>query len=143
MYHHIENLRSKPKHIRKAILYVSTPLITIVIASLWYLGGGMNENENKKIATDIVTEVAVAESTSLLQEVTPKEIFSQDLLKFFSNINLSGIFDSINLDGVVQKTREMASSIFTSKIFVEQYERQETDQQSAPDELQQEKAPEN
>ena len=103
----------------------------------------MNENENKKIATDIVTEVAVAESTSLLQEVTPKEIFSQDLLKFFSNINLSGIFDSINLDGVVQKTREMASSIFTSKIFVEQYERQETDQQSAPDELQQEKAPEN
>ncbi|MEK7558503.1 MAG: hypothetical protein AAB507_01605, partial [Patescibacteria group bacterium] len=97
----IEHLRKKPEHIRKSILYVSAPLITLIIASLWFFSGSYGGNK----------EVTTIERASSLQ-VAPKEIFSQDLLKFFSGISLSGMTDSIK--GAV------------SGLFVEEYKQQES-----------------
>ncbi|OGZ04105.1 MAG: hypothetical protein A2648_03010 [Candidatus Lloydbacteria bacterium RIFCSPHIGHO2_01_FULL_41_20] len=84
MLRHIENLRKKPKHIRKGILYISAPLITLIIVSLWFFSGNIGENK-----------IPTATERASVQEIAPRELFSQDLLKIFSGISLSGMIGGI------------------------------------------------
>lgn len=58
----IHNLRRKPHHIKKRILYVSAPGITLIIGLLWFfsLGVGLNnENDSYRVVVEEVAPVSL------------------------------------------------------------------------------------
>lgn len=80
MIEFIEKLRGKPEHIRRRIVYVIVPVITLAIATLWFLSLG---------------SASVAQTASVI-EVGPTEIIKDDSATIWAKLKgeISDIFNS-------------------------------------------------
>lgn len=77
----IEDLRKKPEHIRKRVVYVVVPVITLAIATLWFYSLG---------------SAGVAQTASVI-EVGPTAIIIDDSATIWAKLKgeVSDIFNSV------------------------------------------------
>lgn len=80
MIKYIEKLRRKPEHIRRRIVYIVAPAITLAIAALWFYSLG---------------SASVAQTASVI-EVGPTAIIKDDSLNIWAKIKgeISKVFNS-------------------------------------------------
>ena len=88
MLSYLESLRKKPEHVKRRVLYITAPFLTLIVVILWFFSAKVGGNFS-----------STASELDSLKKVSPKEIFSQDVVNIF--------------DGIKEKIKEDTGSFFT------------------------------